>query len=89
MEGEREVWRSQGWIVFLFWSPEFKASGYCPLPRKLQAESVGVDNLSPAPVSISTRRSRSGIRPARIHQGPITWSDPEHLVNTPWPGRLD
>lgn len=29
MGGEREVWRSQGWIVFLFPSPEkrLKASG--------------------------------------------------------------
>lgn len=29
MEGEREVWRSQGWIVFLFLSPakRLKASG--------------------------------------------------------------
>lgn len=91
MEGEREVWRSQGWIVFLFLSPtrRLKASGYCPLPRKLHVELVRVDNHSPAAVAISTHRSGSSIRPQLIHPGPISWSDPEHLVKTQWPGRQD
>lgn len=73
MEGEREVWRSQGWIVFLFLVNVH-------FPKKFRSNRFGVDDLSPTALSISTHRSGSSIRPALIHQGWISWSNPEHLV---------
>lgn len=54
-----------------------------------QVGPLRVDNLSPTALIISTHRSGSGIKPPLIQPGPISWSDPEHLVKAPWPGRLD
>ena len=69
MEGETEVQRSQGWIMFLFLVSVHFIITSAKTVLSRQAFSY----------RSSTHQSRSSIMPELILPGLISWSNPDHL----------